>query len=47
MNKNINKKDTKNKSIFLKLDSLIHHLKTGLLAMKSQLEQDAVFALKL
>ena len=31
----------------MKFGSLIHHLKAGLLAMKSQLELDALFAIKL
>ena len=35
------------KSIFLKLGSLIHHFKNGLLAIKSKLEQDVLFAVKL
>ena len=47
MNKKWIKKILKVKSISLKLGFLISYLRNGLLAMKRQLEQDALFAIKL
>ena len=47
MNKKIDKKNSGNQKYFLEFGSLIHNLKTGLLEMKIQLEQDALFAIKL